>query len=552
MKLLTAEQYNMTTPLRQFILKRGNTAVSSTYTGPAGEITYDTTLNAVRVHDGITAGGNLMPSSTGYTFLISNVTILQGNVVTLFSNAAAQGNSINLINANIGAYQIYANANAATQTTEINSLRANITAANTLIPNLSAVSGNILPSANVTYSLGNEQFQWRDLWVSNNTIYIGNTPVRVHNGNLLVNNTSIADTISKLTNGAYTFDLFANGQSRSPDTVFASNGVSILGANNTIQGGMYNSGDADWFNIGASTGRGFKFYVNEEDAGPLFFANGSANVPNTLYSTSGVIGDVGMYGGTIWGNNPNWNYLTVAAQIEGYSYVQIPSDATANVGNLRIHNDIGNIEIATGDGITYYNSYFTRYGELKLSNGLVFDINGSINATGGTAIFQSTDYDLRLRANTNGTMKEWGFSEDGTLTFPTSGNVVFNSSSTSIIDGVTDINAVGTIGANVIQVLSDLTSFGASPAPRIYGFSSIATTGSAVNEGNISASGNLVASRGAFITGNLMVSGNASISNIAYTPTTSGDWAAPAPTTLGQAIDRLATLVKTLNGGTGA
>ena len=30
------------------------------------------------------------------------------------------------------------------------------------------------------------------------------------------------------------------------------------------------------------------------------------------------------------------------------------------------------------------------------------------------------------------------------------------------------------------------------------------------------------------------------------------DWAAPAPTTLGQAIDRLAALVKTLNGGTGA
>ena len=90
MKLLTAEQYNMTTPLRQFILKRGNTDISSTYTGPAGEITYDTTLNAVRVHDGITAGGNLMPSSTGYTFLISNVTILQGNVITLFANAATQ------------------------------------------------------------------------------------------------------------------------------------------------------------------------------------------------------------------------------------------------------------------------------------------------------------------------------------------------------------------------------------------------------------------------------------------------------------------------------
>ena len=37
-----------------------------------------------------------------------------------------------------------------------------------------------------------------------------------------------------------------------------------------------------------------------------------------------------------------------------------------------------------------------------------------------------------------------------------------------------------------------------------------------------------------------------------YTPTTSTDWNGTAPTTVGEAIDRLAALVKTLNGGTGA
>ena len=37
-----------------------------------------------------------------------------------------------------------------------------------------------------------------------------------------------------------------------------------------------------------------------------------------------------------------------------------------------------------------------------------------------------------------------------------------------------------------------------------------------------------------------------------YTPTTSSDWSTPAPVSIGAAIDRLATLVKTLNGGTGA
>jgi len=38
------------------LLKRGNTAQSTSYTGPLGELTYDTDLGTVRVHDNATAG----------------------------------------------------------------------------------------------------------------------------------------------------------------------------------------------------------------------------------------------------------------------------------------------------------------------------------------------------------------------------------------------------------------------------------------------------------------------------------------------------------------
>lgn len=40
--------------------------------------------------------------------------------------------------------------------------------------------------------------------------------------------------------------------------------------------------------------------------------------------------------------------------------------------------------------------------------------------------------------------------------------------------------------------------------------------------------------------------------NILYTPSSPADWSAPAPTTVQAALDRLATVVKALNGGTGA
>ena len=48
---------------KQVLLKRGNTAVSSTYVGPLGEVTVDTDLDAIRVHDGVTPGGHLSTSS---------------------------------------------------------------------------------------------------------------------------------------------------------------------------------------------------------------------------------------------------------------------------------------------------------------------------------------------------------------------------------------------------------------------------------------------------------------------------------------------------------
>lgn len=47
-------------------------------------------------------------------------------------------------------------------------------------------SGNVIPSANVAYDLGTPDNQWRHLYVSSNTIYIGGTPLTVTNGELTV------------------------------------------------------------------------------------------------------------------------------------------------------------------------------------------------------------------------------------------------------------------------------------------------------------------------------------------------------------------------------
>lgn len=510
MKLLTAEQYNMTTPLRQFILKRGNTAVSGAYTGPAGEVTYDTTLNAIRVHDGVTAGGNLMPSSTGYTSLISNVTVLQSNVTTLIANAATQATTLTSIDANLGTTTTNVTAlfaNAATQQILIDTINSNVAAANALIPNLQAVSSNILPAANVTYSLGSETHQWRDLWISNNTIYIGNTPISVDGGTLLVNNSPIIGNLQIDNNN----NQLSFGPGESYSFLYMKNDGSetrLANDNGNVQLSTIKQG------LGGGT-----YYWTFDNTGNLALPNGTRiRDIGTPGVTSGL--ELGNHGFTMdFGSEiNNW------AIMSGANMIQVQPDTAFNItfpeiaqwqfnidGNLTIP---GNINYA--NGVNILDSVRSNYGNVEVAEYLA-NFDGTINFTASPATITGLGTVSATYAN------------------------------------VTAVNATGNVQAEYVEVLGGLISTGASPAPIISGFRSISTGGNYLNgEGNITAAGNLVASRGAFITGNLMVSGNASISNIVYTPTTSSDWAAPAPTTLGQAVDRLAALVKTLNGGTGA
>jgi hypothetical protein len=81
------------------LLKRGNTTQSTAYTGPVGEVTYDTDLKTIRVHDGSTAGGNA---------ILINQTTLTSYQTYANANAATQANSISTLQG-----QVYANANVA-------------------------------------------------------------------------------------------------------------------------------------------------------------------------------------------------------------------------------------------------------------------------------------------------------------------------------------------------------------------------------------------------------------------------------------------------------
>jgi hypothetical protein len=149
------------------------------------------------VHDGVTVGGyaatvNTATLTTQITSVNANITIANVGM----KGYVDQGNSIQaaaITSSNIG-MRGYVDATIAANI-------ANIAVASTysnvnVRTYLGAFDGNIIPSANTIYSLGSVTNQWRDLFVSNNTIYVGGVPLGIDaTGNLTVNG-NVIPTIS--------------------------------------------------------------------------------------------------------------------------------------------------------------------------------------------------------------------------------------------------------------------------------------------------------------------------------------------------------------------
>ena len=198
---------------KQVLLKRGNTAVSSTYIGPVGEITLDTDLLQLRVHDGETSGGWIVPSGQDFQNIQSNLAIianvdlgLLANVSTLLANANSQQTQIDSLLSSVADIVTLGNTapGTANETFWFNETdgRLYIKQGNvwtdsspTILPTpgyifstLENTAGNIIPDANNTYSLGSPTAQWKDVWVSNATIYFDSVPMSVDgSGNLTFN-----------------------------------------------------------------------------------------------------------------------------------------------------------------------------------------------------------------------------------------------------------------------------------------------------------------------------------------------------------------------------
>ena len=304
----------------------------------------------------------------------------------------------------------------------------------------------LIPGANVTYSLGSEQFQWKDLWVSNNTIYIDSIPLSITaNGTLEVNGSPVSGSANI---GNFAFD-----------------GNSLLNLN----GGSFNNGDLSHgatasLNLPAN-GLTSSISLQNTYGNVTIGAGSNASITSSwLFNNDGSLTAPGkVTAGNINLENASISLKPGASQTqveispnpEGWAYLQVPNDATANVANVRIHNDAGNIEIAAGDtshGNPVYYWYFDNSGNLSVPKDINFNggsirqvvnedlyIRGSDDESDGWSIYNVVDdgagndlthtrleyNQFSVRTNIQGaTSHTWQFDDSGTLRLP--GNVSGN------------------------------------------------------------------------------------------------------------------------------
>lgn len=99
----------------------------------------------------------------------------------------------------------------------------------------SGITGNLVPNG-TGFTLGSVDMPWSELYVSNNTIYIGTTPVSVTNGSLSINGDAV---ITESTSTAHTHD----------DRYFTKDELLDNSTINTIGGALdYRYVTLDWYN----------------------------------------------------------------------------------------------------------------------------------------------------------------------------------------------------------------------------------------------------------------------------------------------------------------
>jgi hypothetical protein len=182
--------------------RRGTTTQHGSFTGLAGEITIDTDLNTIIVHDGSTAGGYRLAKYTEVQAAAA------GDITSVIAGSGLTGGT---------------SSGDATISLDYENL-----------------TGNLVPSANNTYSLGTASNVWKDVFVGPGSLYVNGQQVISDNSGTIQISADAGQNISIVTSGAGSVELTSGSgviEMKSNVQMTSGKTISTAGGGATQQGG---------------------------------------------------------------------------------------------------------------------------------------------------------------------------------------------------------------------------------------------------------------------------------------------------------------------------
>jgi len=192
------------------------------YTGQAWNLATSGSINDIPIGNVTPATGNFTTvGATGNITSSANISasyflgngsqltgIIAGGTLTVSNVAPISPSAGDVwIAANTGVQFVYFTSGGNSQWAEMESdTSISITSTSGANIDLTAVASNIIPSANITYDIGNTSNRFRDIYLANSTIYLGNAAISANGSNIVMTSAVIASaTVGNMTNDSTGF-----------------------------------------------------------------------------------------------------------------------------------------------------------------------------------------------------------------------------------------------------------------------------------------------------------------------------------------------------------
>jgi hypothetical protein len=351
--------------------------------------TYRDTLWTLTTDDPIVLGDSeiTFQQSTSFSFgnisangtaILANtvgdgVTFTAGDNITIVGNATAKTVTIGVTG--IETSEI----SNGTSNVSINAANANVTVGVNGTGNVAVfaasgvtVTGNILPAANVTYDLGSSERRWKDLWLANSTIYLGQAVLSANENVLLVNQQAVitganANTISlsgNITGGNLSGSLITgtltNGAQPNITSVGTLSSLTVTGASNytgniDVTGNINVTGNLNYDNVTDLVVGDPLIFIGANNTGNLFDLGIIVSWDDGLYQHGGWVRDASDGTWKLFGNVVEEPTTTV--DFANAVYEPMLAGTVTAIGNISGNYILGNgsqlTGIVAGGGMTW-------------------------------------------------------------------------------------------------------------------------------------------------------------------------------------------------------